>query len=374
MTALLALLSTAQATTCLGWGPGTLIARTEGAPITESSGLAAAQLRPGVWFTHGDSGGDAELFSFQLDSTFLDTHPIADAHNEDWEDLSAGPCPAELAADRPCLFVGDIGDNLRRREEIAVYIVGEPGPGEAAPLLATWRARYPEGPEDSESLFVHPRSGRVYLATKDSDGLSAIYAFPPGLGGEGVVGTLEKVADLDLSAHLGIKMTTGADWEPDGHRLVIRTYDRLFVWNTDPCAPDAHWGRPPNLDLPLAFGELQGEAVAFTAEGDLLTSEEGSPMEVSRFDCVGEAHPVVDCEGGADTAEPGPDDSDAPDPVDSDAPRDSATPETSEAAPKSGSTCGCSGGGSASALLLIALALRIPRSSSSPRRRRSSRP
>jgi hypothetical protein len=169
-------------------------------------------------------------------------------------------------------------------------------------------------------------------------------------------------------------MTTAADWEPDGHRLVIRTYDRLFVWNTDPCAPDAHWGRPPDLDLPLAFGELQGEAVAFTAEGDLLTSEEGSPMEVSRFDCVGEAHPVVDCEGGADTAEPGPDDSDAPNPVDSDAPRDSATPETSEAAPKSGSTCGCSGGGSASALLLIALALRIPRSSSSPRRRRSPRP
>ena len=344
----------ALAATCDAYADGVLVTRTEGAPITESSGLAPAHTRPGVWFTHDDSGGAALLYAFSLESGYLETHVVDGATNDDWEDLAAGPCPAGLGPER-CLFIGDIGDNARARSAILVYIVAEPAPGERAPVLATWVGQYPTGPQDSESLLVHPLTGRVYLVTKSADGKSDIYAFPEDLGAGGTA-TLEPIATFDLSTSEGVRLTTGADWDPEGQRLVIRTYDRLFVWQTDPCAPDAHWADTPTI-LPLRYGERQGEAVAFDLEtADLISSSEGDPMEVSRYACLVADWPPVDCDGdtAADTAAP----ADTATPSDSTSPNDSGADEGSVRAdgPAKG---GCGSG----AALLGLLALRSRRRS-----------
>lgn len=381
---------TARADTCEAYESGALVAELVDPLSVESSGLAASRTRPGVWFTHDDSGGEISVYAFTLDGALFEEQPVLDGLFFDWEDMAAGPCPADLiaTAGERCLYIGDIGDNFLLRGYDAVFIVAEPAEGESAPVLRILRASFPDEPHDAESLFVHPLTADVYLVTKEGDGESGVWRFPPWSEAE-TVGELAPVASLHLSDWLtGNLMTTGADWDAEGERLVVRTYDSLLVWETDPCAPDAHWETPP-LVLPQREGESGGEAVAFDLAGDLWTTAEGSPLQVSTFTCVGYVdHPLSDCgpddtggvdDGGGDGGEADGDsgggDSDSATPgADGD---DTAPPagagDEPAAADRTPKGCGCGGGRpphARGAWLLLPLALAL-RSASSSRRSRS---
>lgn len=252
------------------------------AGIRESSGLAASRLRPGVWFTLEDSGNSNTLLSFDLSGRLLDRHPVAGAANVDWEDLAAGPCPAPHEADA-CLYIADVGDNKAKRSEVVVYAAAEPAAGASTGVRSTWAVRYPSGPRNAETLLVDP-AGRLTVVTKDDDGHSGVWA----LGAPGDAPRL--VASLDLRA-LGarsLKLTGGA-WSADGRRVALRTYREVLVWDADPSAPEAHWPAAPQL---LAGPpEVQGEAVAWSPDGDLLTTSESAlgQMPVHRYLCSGGA-------------------------------------------------------------------------------------
>ena len=258
--------------------PATSVAVVAG--IRESSGLAASRLRPGVYFTVEDSGNKAELVSFDLTGTLLDRHAVVGAVNVDWEDLAAGPCPAPRAADA-CLYIADIGDNKHKRGEVVVYAVSEPAAGASAAVEMTWVVRYPSGPQNAETLLVDP-AGRVSIVTKDDDGRSAVWA----LGAPGDVPRLAATVAVRALGARSPKLTGGA-WRSDGGQLALRTYREVMVWDSDPADPEAHWARSPQL---LAGPrEEQGEAVAWSAEGDLLTTSESALglMPVHRYHCRG---------------------------------------------------------------------------------------
>ncbi len=102
---------------------------------------------------------------------------------KDWEALALGPC---RDPDKECLYVGDIGDNMRHRRKIQIYRVEEPtvpldGPPVRKKLKGTERfdCIYPDGPHDAEALFVDPIAGIPYLVTKERGGSAAsVYRFP----------------------------------------------------------------------------------------------------------------------------------------------------------------------------------------------------
>ena len=314
----LTLLAPARAGTCAAYGEATAIASVQGAPFAEASGLAASRARDGVFFTHGDNGDPAVLIAFDRDGNLLDEHLVADAQNEDWEDLAAAPCPDE----GDCLYVGDIGDNDAQRQNVTVYVVREPEAGDAkVRSIERWVGVFPNGPADAEALMIHPCTGAVYLATKDQDE-TVLYRFPP--FPEDTV-SLEQVARLTLDGPTGeSRQVTGGDWDADGERVVLRTSDRLFEWTTDPDAPDAHWSEPPLVIEGTV--ELQGEGVAYGLDGGLYTTGEGVPVPLTEYACDG--------------YDP------APDPC---------------AFPQTGRKCGCATGGAhpgALAGLLLILALR----------------
>jgi hypothetical protein len=250
------------------------------AGIRESSGLAASRLRPGVYFTLEDSGNKNELLSFDLSGKLLDRHIVVGTSNIDWEDLAAGPCPAPHTTDA-CLYVADIGDNKAKRTEVIVYAVSEPAAGASTGVQTTWVVRYPTGPHNAETLLVDA-AGRLSIVTKDDDGRSGVWA----LDAPGDIPRL--VATLDVRA-LGARSPklTGGAWSADGRRLALRTYREVLVWETDPASPVAHWSRAPQL---LAGPpEEQGEAVAWSSDGDLLTTSESAigQMPVHRYQCGG---------------------------------------------------------------------------------------
>ena len=245
--------------------------------MAEASGLAFARTRPGVWFVQNDSGGEPALYAFTLDGAYLGAHAVQGASNRDWEDLAAGPCPS---AGERCLYIADIGDNKHVRSEIAVYAVPEPAADQPAVVIATWTARYPDadGPRNAETLLVHPLTGRLYLVTKDKNGSAEIYRFVEEPSEEAVM--LERIAGLQFDGPTSTeRKTTAGDWRDDGAAVVIRTYAQAWEWTSDPHNPEAHWDQPPRGVTLMR--EQQGEAIAYTPEGALLTCSEGVPMPLN---------------------------------------------------------------------------------------------
>jgi MYXO-CTERM domain-containing protein len=271
----------AWADTCPDYGEAVVTGSVDLAGLEESSGVAASRVRPGVFYTHVD-GGEPRLFAFRADGTALQTLAVTGAEVEDWEDLAAAPCPDK----GDCLYIGDIGDNAAARASITVYVVREPDEGDdKAPVRERYTAVYPDGPADAEAMWVHPCTGRIHVVTKADDGLSTVYRFPvPGELGRDTV-TLEQVARVQVDGPTAeARRVTGGDVDLDGDRVVLRTPTQVLEWVADPERPNAHWSEAPRV---LAAASVsQGEGVAFTLEGGLITTAEGRPMEVATFDCA----------------------------------------------------------------------------------------
>jgi hypothetical protein len=305
------------APTCTAWGESLTTGECDHIELTESSGVAPLAGWPGHFATHNDAGGSARLYVFREDGALVSQHDVLGGGFRDWEDLARGPCPAGVELPS-CLYIGDIGDNGESRDEIAVYVVPEPDPTASEPVdvVATWRLRYPDGPQDSEALAVHPCSGEVLLVTKNRDGDPAVFRLPRAPTDVVDVGELVPVAPIPRPWLADSGLVTGAAWSPGGDVFALRTYAGAWAWGVNPDAPDAHWETSP-ARLPIdASG--QGESLTFHPEGGLLLTNEDRPMVIRRLPCAasveGPACPPPEpadsglyggAEGGADS-DPGP--------------------------------------------------------------------
>jgi len=262
----------AGADTCEYYGSAERVAELRDLAVTESSGVAQSRTREGVWFTHNDNNNAAALHAFDLDGNFIESHAVRSAENFDWEDLSAAPCPHG----GDCLYIGDIGDNDGVRGGVTVYVVPEPRPGRATRAIERWTGFYEDGlSHDAETLMVHPCTGRVHIVTK-SAGQSAVYRFPAFPGAD--------IVELEFVAFAAIDgEVTGGDFDADGDRVVLRTQSQISEWIVDPSRPNDHWG-----DVPTTVGgaaDLQGEAIAYSLDGSLVTTAEGEPMSIGFVPC-----------------------------------------------------------------------------------------
>jgi hypothetical protein len=256
------------------------IATLQDRAVAEASALATSRRTPGVYWTLNDSNNDPLLFAFDLAGRTLGTFRVDGARNSDWEALQAGPGPNG----EPALYVGDIGDNQARRQDIQLYRVPEPALDLSAgrPVNGTARPAerfflfYPDGAHDAEALLVHPASGELLIVTKSFAGLSRVYRAPP-LGSQQRV-ALEHVADLGLSG-LGLfaGVVTDAAFAPDARRLVVRTYVAALEYDVLPGQPSAAtWNGSPRV-YPLQDGR-QGEGITYRSDGQaLLTIGEAAP-------------------------------------------------------------------------------------------------
>ncbi|MCK7627542.1 esterase-like activity of phytase family protein [Streptomyces sp. RS10V-4] len=241
--------------------------------ITESSGLAASRAHPGVYWTHNDS--DDGPYVYAVDSATGRTLARITLRGigapRDVEALALGPDGR--------IYVGDIGDNLGGSwDHVWIYRFPEPATLRDATVTAEqFTVRYADGPRDAEALMVHPKTGRVYLASKKQGGGAALYAGPARLTTTGS-NTFRKVAPVDLW------VTDGA-FSPDGTRLVLRSYfgARLYRWRD---------GRPEDLGAVPVPLQRQGESVTFTADGrTLMYGSEGRGSQVEPVALSGEQLP-----------------------------------------------------------------------------------
>src|SRR5215470_17095464 len=106
-----------------GSGPPVHLADLENRSSKESSWIAASRRNAGVFWTHNDSGDGPFIYAFDRQGKHRGVRRVAGAEAIDWEDMAIGPGPRR---GRSYLYIGDIGDNSKKRSQIAVYRVAEP--------------------------------------------------------------------------------------------------------------------------------------------------------------------------------------------------------------------------------------------------------
>lgn len=262
-----------------------VVGRIDSDEIMESSGLAASLCQPDVFWTHNDSGDDAFIFAINSKGKHLGTWRVANARNNDWEDVSA----FKDTAGNCYLYVGDIGNNKLERPEQKIYRVKEPGlpaPTEMSnkknPLLTDAAEavafKYPDTPHDAEAMIVEPKSGDVYVLTKRLDGPSLVFRIKPKFEMTTPI-TAERVGEVSLPA-APTGLLTGGGISPDGSRVVVCDYSGGYELKLGTGANfDEMWKQKP---VPVYLGDRkQGESVTFSADGKSIfaTSEKkNSPV------------------------------------------------------------------------------------------------
>jgi hypothetical protein len=281
--------------------------------LVESSAAAASAAQPGIFFTINDSGGEPVLFAFDSTGADRGAWRVSNARNVDWEAASVGPCAEadtgtgattarpRVAAPR-CVYIGDVGDNPRRRATSAIYRVSEPwalsadralipqaSTGELLAERLTFR--YADGPHNVEAMYVSPDT-TIYLITKprlaDAAGRprpALVFRIPAGAWARRDTAVAELADSLPaiVPGSAPLRVVTDAALSPDSRYVAVRTYVQVYVFAADPATGRVRNSGPPGVCNVAGLRERAGEGVGWWgATGKLLLTSEDrrSPLHV----------------------------------------------------------------------------------------------
>jgi hypothetical protein len=193
--------------------------------LTEISGMARGRRDRSVLWVHEDSGAQADAIAMTLTGQVRQTFRLTGAGHEDWEDMDIGPGPV---AGTNYLYMGDIGDNGKKRADITIWRVPEPavtGGGGITALAGAQGlvARYPDGAHNAEAMAVGA-DGTIYVFTKETS--TRVYAMPYPQSTTGTT-TMTPVGAGTLGSRTDV---SGADIRPDGRALIVRGYRNAWQW------------------------------------------------------------------------------------------------------------------------------------------------
>ncbi len=246
--------------------------------LTESSGLAASNRQPGLFWSHNDSGGKAELFAFDQTGKFAGLCRLSGAKAIDWEDM------ASFVADGNAqLIVADCGDNQANRETISLYLLDEPDPRETTDVSAYRElvVSYPDGARDCEAIAVDPLRKQIILISKTTLSTAGIYTLPLSVASptrrETTRLTAKRVGGLLLP------MISAMDLDHASGDVWIINYFRAYRFScTDRSQSlgEQLGALPKPFDLPRW---KQIEALAVDANHQVWLTSEGTPTPLGRL-------------------------------------------------------------------------------------------
>ena len=231
--------------------------------IQESSGIVTSQQFEGVYWTLNDSGNPATLYATKIDGELIQEIAVRGSENFDWEALGIDS--------ENQLWIGEIGNNSRLRQDLKVVVVAEPDPftDTEAEVIASYPYRYPNENVDAEGLFI---VGDIpYIVSKERE-RAVLYRFP----------TLEpdvKQVLVRVGEFAEAKLVTGAGLSEDGTRLAVCTYDALWVYHgTSDNLAQMIQGAPWHLSH-----DFSGEAVCFDGSDLVFTNEARDLYRLPQF-------------------------------------------------------------------------------------------
>jgi len=263
---------------CSQWSRAKVAGNLDTSKLNETSGMALSS--DGTRLYHvNDSGDSGRFFSTDLDGSALLEHRVLGFVPRDMESLALGPCGAK----NKCLFIGDIGDNKRSRDQIKVVVINEKDIGTNPQVKAqqTLYLKYPDSPHNAEGLAVDA-GGNIYILTKENFN-SYSQAQPAKLFGLSfdrwfgakkklnlaLIGTLDLPsinADLDPRS----QVVTGFTLAPYGGKALVLTYENAieFVFALLRGGPPKPWTEGIDYQKIKLKALEQQEAVVYSASPD----------------------------------------------------------------------------------------------------------
>jgi hypothetical protein len=232
--------------------------------INEASGIVKSRKYPDIFWAHNDSGDTARIFAVRGDGQLAAIVQIDGAENVDWEDISMGE-PGQI-------YICDIGDNRRNRNDLSIYLIPEPNPetDEAVEVIRKINFGYQSLSNgkpvyfDAEACFF--ASGNLYILTK-SEFQTELYRL--NVSEEETVA--EKISTLPIKGRV-----TGADVSPDRKKLAVLTYLGIHIFEK-PKGSDNYLAGSHQV-LEQFFGQAEG--IAFDKSALVITNEEGQILKV----------------------------------------------------------------------------------------------
>lgn len=219
--------------------------------IVESSALVALG---DLFVTVNDSGDSGRVFVVDRSG---DTVGVTSWDGDAVDDEALAP------ADAGSVWVGDLGDNGGSRESVEVLKVPV-GREDQHVSPERYELVYPGGARDAETLMANPRTGQLFVVSKNLFG-GTIYAAPRHLSADHA-NRLRPVAD-------SLGFATDGAFFPDGRHYVVRDYGSATVYSFP-----AH-EKVGSFELPK---QRQGEAIAVDAAGAVFVGTEGQFSDVLR--------------------------------------------------------------------------------------------
>jgi hypothetical protein len=239
--------------------------------INESSGVAASIRYKDAFWTHNDSGDSARIFLFNKNGETLAVVNLKGVIAVDWEDIASFK-----QGKGNYILIADTGNNAQRRKDYVLYLVLEPATIdseakealiiEAEPAL-TISFAYEDGPHDCEAVAVDPVESKIYLVSKQTEGIK-VYSMP-------IPSAVSKEPNVAKAiATINAPYATAMDISPNGMRAVVLTYGDAYEFTR---ANGETWAQafsrePRRLKMPA---RRQGESIGYGADGKTLylTSE-----------------------------------------------------------------------------------------------------
>ncbi len=295
----------AAAEICGKWGDAKKVGTLDHLQVNEASGIAVSRKFPGRLYHVNDSGGGPYFYVSGMAAK--GTKPVRingyESRRSDFEDMSLGEC----SPGKSCIFIGDIGDNRKRREYAEIIVIEEVTDfGSITAPLKRVKITYPDGPRNAEGLAIHP-GGDIFILTKEEE-KELTKAYPARLyrlpkdkwaNADDEIITLEYTGEIDIpsllpnASPLG-QVVTSLDIAPDGRKFLVLTYEDAVEFGIDLSAgglkPAAKMTEGKDYSVVEITSLPQQESVAYVDGGTgFIYDTEHHLFEapIMRVDCVG---------------------------------------------------------------------------------------
>ncbi len=282
-----------QAQHCRQWSEGKQIGLLPHSQVPEASGLCFSQANPERAYWINDSGNKARFFYGALGEQ-LRAVQIKKFKAIDSEALLCTRCQGA-----PCIIVGDIGDNRRRRKKIKLaFFKDQRQWTDSVSPLRVLELSYPDGAHDAEAMFLSPE-GDFYIITKEWE------LFPPRISAAGVYRLtkklfnnassdsqkLERVGELPLAQWLPDEgmfahVVTDAAINEKRQMLGILSYKNIIeipLSKLKDLNNSARWQRGIDFFVIQINTLPQQETMAYTFKDQLIWSTEYFPPQAPIF-------------------------------------------------------------------------------------------
>jgi len=210
-----------------------VFARLGPGPAKENSGIVKSRQHADVFWMHNDSGDEPRIYPIHINGEVYksERYPetpgvlIGGAINVDWEDISVDS--------EGHVIVADFGNGRSDRRDLVLYYVDEPSPlAGRTTFKRKVFFRYPDQSAvpaptndfnyDAEAIYTI--GATVYVLTKHrSDSHTKLYRLDSTKPNQANLLTYIDRFDIQGQA-------VGADASPDGKRVVVITYDAIWLF------------------------------------------------------------------------------------------------------------------------------------------------